>query len=125
MKSSFNIAPLKQEGKRIKYDGMANRSSLHVDKLGDFTLWLMANGWQYQLPKGDYEVLRMWHHDHAMPLLVHKRATLSTKGISYQHLTLQGMSESMFKKWRNSINGERQERRADSAAAVVEASKSL
>ena len=102
---------------------MTARSSLHVDKLGDFTLWLMANGWQYQHPKGDYEVLRMWHHDHAMPLLVYKRygGHLSDS----QHLTLQGMSESMFKKWKKSINGERQERRADSAAAVVEASKSL
>jgi hypothetical protein len=83
----------------------------------------MAHGWQYKAPKGAYEVLRMRHNDYVLPLLVYKRygGHLDER----QHLTLQGMSEHMFKKWKKSINGEREKGHADRAAAVVEASKSL
>lgn len=37
---------------------MANRNTLHKTKLGDFTEWLIQDGWTIQQPKGFYEVLR-------------------------------------------------------------------
>lgn len=120
---TFGQAHLKQEKSRIRFDSRTSRSDLHIDKLGDFTLWLMANGWQYHPTRGEYEVLRMSHADYALPLIVHRREAVG--GIERQHLTTQGTSDFMFRKWRKSINGEREKGRADLAAAVVEASKRL
>lgn len=115
MKTGFGLAQIKSEGAKIKYD-MANRNTLHVDKLGDFTLWLMAHGWQYQLPKGEYEVLRMTKREVQGPLMVFRRAAPGT----HEHYTISGHSETWFKKWRRSINGERKARNPDPTAPMVE-----
>lgn len=37
---------------------MAERGTLHKNKLADFKQWLEDEGWQHEPCKGDYEVIR-------------------------------------------------------------------
>lgn len=91
---------------------MTIRSELHVSKVGDFTLYLMCNGWEYQAPVGEWEVLRMKKKGVKDPLLVYRRKDLG------EHLTIYGQSEAWYRKWRRALKphqfkgaprGERQE----------------
>jgi len=37
---------------------MANRNTLHINKLDDFKKWLLSDGWEILDTKGDYEIIR-------------------------------------------------------------------
>jgi hypothetical protein len=52
---------------------MANRNTLSVMKLADFRSWLVADGWQIQVPHGFYEVLRATKEGRKHPLIVYCR----------------------------------------------------
>ena len=52
---------------------MANRNTLSVMKLDDFRSWLVADGWQIQVPIGFYEVLRATKEGRKHPLIVYRR----------------------------------------------------
>ncbi len=52
---------------------MANRNTLSVRTIDKFKHWLVADGWQIQEPKGDYEVLRATKEGRKHPLLVYYR----------------------------------------------------
>lgn len=93
----FGDAVVKTEGLPTPYDPMTTRNQLHISKLGDFTLWLMAHGWQYQPAKGEYEVLRMTKESIKGPLLVYSRLA------SKEHLTVYGHSDRWFNKWMKSM----------------------
>lgn len=109
----FGDAQIKREGSRIPYD-MTTRNQLHISKLGDFTLWLMAHGWQYQVTRGNYEVLRMSKREVQGPLIVFR----SERGL--EHYTVYGTSEKWFTKWQRSLRGERKKGNTDRSPAVVE-----
>jgi len=78
---------------------MTIRSDLHVNKLGDFALYLMCNGWVAEEPRGEWEVLRMRHKDTPSPLLIHKSKHTTVSG----HLTLHGSSDRWYRKWRRAL----------------------
>lgn len=65
---------------------MANRHTLHVDRLGDFERWLSDNGWEIEEPKGDYEVLRARKPDRKRPLILWRRLS-NNGGGELTHLT--------------------------------------
>lgn len=65
---------------------MANRSTLHVDRLEDFKAWLVEDGWDLEDPKGDYEVLRARKPDRKRPLILWRRLSNSGGG-ELTHLT--------------------------------------
>lgn len=52
---------------------MANRNTLSVKAIDNFKSWLVADGWQIQEPKGDYEVLRATKEGRKHPLIVYYR----------------------------------------------------
>lgn len=52
---------------------MANRHKLHINKLEDFTNWLVNDGWEIEEPKGMYEILRARKTDRRNPLIVYKK----------------------------------------------------
>ena len=52
---------------------MANRNTLSVTSLANFTEWLIGDGWQIQKPKGDYEVLRATKEGRKHPLIIYYR----------------------------------------------------
>ena len=52
---------------------MANRNTLSVNKVEKFKAYLVADGWQIQEPKGDYEVLRATKKSRKHPLIVYYR----------------------------------------------------
>lgn len=52
---------------------MANRNTLSVIAIDDFKSWLVSNGWQIQVPRGFYEVLRATKEGRKHPLIVYWR----------------------------------------------------
>lgn len=52
---------------------MANRNTLSARAIDNFKSWLVADGWQIQEPKGDYEVLRATKSGRKHPLIVYYR----------------------------------------------------
>ena len=52
---------------------MANRGTLSVIKFNDFKAWLVTDGWQIQVPRGFYEVLRATKEGRKHPLIVYWR----------------------------------------------------
>ena len=71
-----------------------SRCTLHKSKLGDFTQWLLARGWNVEVPKGDYEVLRMrLANDYKTILLVYDRNNAK------EHYTTFGVGDRMMRKW--------------------------
>lgn len=65
---------------------MANRNTLHVDRLEDFKRWLTDDGWKFEDPKGDYEVFRARKPDRKRPLIIWRRLGNSGGG-DLTHLT--------------------------------------
>lgn len=61
---------------------MANRHTLHINKLEDFKEWLVKDGWEIEEPKGNYEVLRARKAGRKNPLIVY------TKADAKEHLSL-------------------------------------
>lgn len=53
---------------------MANRHTLHINKLEDFKKWLAKDGWEIEEPKGIYEVLRARKYGRQNPLIVYTKA---------------------------------------------------
>lgn len=53
---------------------MANRHTLHINKLEDFKKWLIKDGWEMETPKGLYEVLRAKKYRRNNPLIVYRKA---------------------------------------------------
>lgn len=53
---------------------MANRHTLHINKLEDFKKWLIKDGWEMETPKGLYEVLRARKYGRNNPLIVYGKA---------------------------------------------------
>lgn len=47
---------------------MANRNTLHINHLTDFSAWLVADGWKVEEPNGAYEVLRARKGNRFMPI---------------------------------------------------------
>ena len=52
---------------------MANRNTLSVKQLEKFKAYLVAYGWQIQVPRGFYEVLRATKEGRQHPLIVYWR----------------------------------------------------
>ena len=52
---------------------MANRNTLAVTRIEDFKSWLVADGWQIQVPHGYYEVLRATKEGRKNPLIIYWR----------------------------------------------------
>lgn len=52
---------------------MANRNTLSVNQMEKFKAYLVADGWELQEPKGDYEVLRATKEGRKHPLIVYFR----------------------------------------------------
>lgn len=63
---------------------MANRNTLHINHLEEFTEWLKKDGWELQDTKGEYEVLRARKPGKKHPLIVYKKAGAK------EHLTVRG-----------------------------------
>jgi hypothetical protein len=72
-----------------------SRNTLHVDKLADFTAWLIGKGWLQQEKKGPYEVLRMTRRGKYSnkTLIVHKKLE------SERYCTTLGESEHAVQQW--------------------------
>lgn len=66
---------------------MANRNTLSVNQVEKFKAYLIAEGWQIQEPKGDYEVLRATKKDRKNTLIAYSRLA-TNGGKEIQHLTL-------------------------------------
>ena len=52
---------------------MANRHTLHINKLDSFKKWLVKDGWTIAEPKGEWEVLRAKKVGRQNPLIVYQR----------------------------------------------------
>lgn len=52
---------------------MADRRTLHINKLEDFKKWLVKDGWRIEEPKGIYEVLRARKPGRQHLLLIYKK----------------------------------------------------
>lgn len=76
-------------------DVFRSRCTLHKSKLVEFRDFCERHGWYYELPKGDYEVLRMRHPDCKDPLIVHDRVRGS-------HFTTWGESARMVNQYLDS-----------------------
>lgn len=61
---------------------MANRHTLHVNKLEVFKEWLIKDGWEIEEPRGCYEVLRARKQSRRNPLIVYRKADVK------EHLSL-------------------------------------
>lgn len=70
-----------------------SRGTLHQSKVIPFSVWLESMGWKIQVCKGDYEILRMVKRGEGT-LLVHAKADAK------KHVTLHGLSEKWFWKWK-------------------------
>lgn len=66
---------------------MANRNTLSVNQVEKFKAYLVANGWQIQEPRGDYEVLRATNEGRKHTLIAYSRLA-TNGGKQIQHLTL-------------------------------------
>ena len=66
---------------------MANRNTLSVNQVEKFKAYLVADGWELQEPKGDYEVLRATKEDRKHTLIAYSRLA-TNGGKEIQHLTL-------------------------------------
>ena len=77
---------------------MRARNLLHKNQLEDFASWLEKRGWIRNDPKGEYEVLRMWHRQHKQPIIVHEKLATNAGG-TVQHLTVWGMGLGLSKKF--------------------------
>jgi len=79
----------------MKVEELRSRSTLHMNKLHDFTEWLKAQGWLWQEPKSIYEALRMTRKGKYSnkTLIVHKKDTATV------HLTTWGESQVWLLKW--------------------------
>lgn len=53
---------------------MANRHTLHINKLEDFKEWLVKDGWEIEEPNGNYEVLRARKPSRRNPLIIYRKA---------------------------------------------------
>jgi len=72
---------------------MANRNTLHINKLKDFTSWLIDNGWEIQPNKGIHDQLRAIHPSRKLPLIIYK------KDGAKEHLTVQSTDEKILRKF--------------------------
>ena len=61
---------------------MADRCRLHKNKLEDFKQWLINDGWEIEVPKGIWEVLRARKPSRKNPLIVY------TKMEAKEHLSV-------------------------------------
>jgi hypothetical protein len=52
---------------------MANRNTLHSNKLDAFSKWLIKTGWTIEEPKGIWEVLRAKNAGRQNPLIVYQK----------------------------------------------------
>lgn len=66
---------------------MANRNTLSVNQVEKFKAYLVAEGWELQEPKGDYEVLRATKEGRKHTLIAYSRLA-TNGGKQIQHLTL-------------------------------------
>lgn len=69
---------------------MADRNTLSVKKLNDFSAWLISKGWTLEPTRGCYEVLRARKPDRPRPLIVYKRLS-NRNGSVLTHLTVDDM----------------------------------
>lgn len=67
------------------------RCLLHVDKLQDFSEYLVDHGWEILPNKSQWEVLRAKHGSIKMPLIVYKKSR-SIKGEEITHYTTHGVA---------------------------------
>ena len=51
---------------------MANRNTLHINKLEVFKEWLIKEGWEIESTKGMFEVLRARNKVRKRPLIVYR-----------------------------------------------------
>lgn len=72
---------------------MTDRSSLHINKIVPFTVWLRKKMWEIVPIKGDYEIFRAKRGNET--LIVYARASAK------QHVSLFGVAEKHFWNWKN------------------------
>nr|DAR61281.1 MAG TPA: hypothetical protein [Caudoviricetes sp.] len=61
---------------------MANRNTLHISRIPDFTAWLQSTGWTIESTKGLFEVLRARQPGRKAPLILYSRM------VAPQHVTV-------------------------------------
>jgi hypothetical protein len=61
---------------------MANRHTLHLKHLEEFTNWLIANGWEIEKTKGYYQILVARKSNRKQPLILYSKLQIK------EHLTV-------------------------------------
>lgn len=74
------------------------RNLLAVSHLDKFKDWLVANGWQLQDTKGEYEVLRAVKTGQRNPLIVYKRLSTNA-GNELVHFSVLGRDLAIVRKF--------------------------
>lgn len=70
---------------------MANRNTLHINKLEDFKEWLIKEGWEIESTKGAYEVLRARKQGRKSPLIVYGKSDAK------EHLSVMDRDEGVIR----------------------------
>lgn len=83
---------------------MANRHTLSVTKLNEFTDYLISKGFSIEVPKGSYEALRATKKGRTHPLIVYRRND-NVAGTELVHLTVQGKDMPVVRNFINSKKG--------------------
>ena len=75
MKSARRYSSQKRKPKpyRESEKRLANRNTLHSNKLDAFRKWLIKTGWTIEEPKGIWEVLRAKKAGRQNPLIVYQK----------------------------------------------------
>lgn len=79
---------------------MADRRTLHINKLEDFKKWLVNDGWRIEEPKGIYEVLRARKPGRKHLLLIYK------KDSAKEHLSYLDRDEGVIRAFLRDKKGE-------------------
>lgn len=79
---------------------MADRRTLHINKLEDFKEWLAKDGWTIEKPKGIYEVLRARKPGRQHLLLIYK------KDSAKEHLSYLDRDEGVIRAFLRDKKGE-------------------
>lgn len=89
---------------------MANRNTLHISRIPDFTAWLQDTGWTIEPTKGLFEVLRARRPGRKAPLILYSRMDAP------QHVTVLDKDVPLvriFLRERRGANAEADTRRRD------------
>lgn len=83
---------------------MANRNTVSIHKIEEFTEWLKQKGWTIESNKGDYDVLRARKEGRKNPLIIYKRLNTNNGG-ELIHYTLQDRDVNIYWNFLKEIKG--------------------